>query len=359
MAAFDKLLFTMEFISLISVNYLDPFQSNDFLKISKMYSNKQKEAVGIRVVSSCIREPWDCGWQEYEARNDNGIDGVAIMRKSGRETGGLVFIQVKCGGDGYRQDQRQHPDKIGVLLGPDHIKTHIPRWHSTLGPSVIVFVDDTEDKRNPPAWWADLRDRATYSHTNKGLLLIPKSQKFGPHTKGDFQRLCGSGPIDKVLPILEVVREDLIIPEMKETILNAARGFYKSWSQIAFPTQSPALGQVLVNRVGWRHITQQGRLKERIFQSLGLLGVAKRMIDEFEDVEMLGRAELTTLGDGSQKITDHLGIRANVIFPHRHQSVIQVILKRERIINSTGAGPAHQKIWFLSVYELRRGIRQM
>lgn len=281
------------------------------------------------------------------------------MRRSGTETGGLVFVQVKCGGNGSRQDQAQHPDKIGVLLGEKYISAHIDRWNSTTGPSVLVFVDDTIDRKNPPAWWADLRDPNTYSKTNKSLLLIPLSQRFGEHTKGDFHNICGSGPVDKSLATVHIVKEDLIIPRLTESLLNAARGFYINWSKISFPTENPSCGQVLVNRVGWRHLTRKGRLEERIFQSLTLIGVAKRMIDELDDVEMLGRVNVTTLLNGSIKIEDHIGLRAIAIFPHRHQSVVQVVLKRERIVNASGVGPAHQKIWFLSVYELRRGIRQL
>ncbi len=323
-----------------------------------MYSNRQKEAVGIREVSQFIREPWDCGWQEFDARNDNGVDGIAIMRKSSRETGGVVIIQVKCGGNGYRQDQKSRPEKICLQLGEDYIESHKPRWKQTPGPCVIVFVDDTINKASPPAWWADLKDTNTYSDTNNGMLLVPKNQRFGEHSKGEFHKLCGSGPIDKALPTVETsITEDIIIPDFQQTIRSAAREFYVKWSKDSFPTCNPALGNVLINRVGWRHITKNGRKRERIFQSLGLVGVAKRLIEQIADIDMLGRVKVTQTGDGFTKITDHLGIRANTIFPHRHQSVVQVVLRRVRLI-SPSKGLISRKIWFLSVYELRRGVQQ-
>jgi hypothetical protein len=321
-------------------------------------SNRQKEAIGMRVVQQITRESWDCGWQELDARNDNGIDGVIIMRKRGKETGGIVFTQVKCGGDGYRKDQKQHPDKIGVSLGKDYVREHYPRWNSTVGPSVIVFIDDTIDPISPPAWWADLKDPSTYSQTNGGMLLVPKKQRFGAHSKGDFHRLCGAGPIDKILPIIELTRDELVIPGRTQTLIHAARGFYKTWSQSSYPTQHPTLGQILINRVGWRHITRQKRLKERVFQSLNLLSAAKRIVAEIAEVDMLGRPEVKDIEGGAMKITDHLGLRAIVIFPHRHQSVVQVVLRRERIISKLSTSEPAQRIWFLSVYELRRGINQ-
>jgi hypothetical protein len=234
----------------------------------------------------------------------------------------------------------------------------LPRWNSTIGPSVIVFIDDTVDQKDPPAWWADLKDPSTYSLTNKGMLLIPKNQRFGPHSKGDFHRLCGSAPIDKVLPVIELTRDELIIPDRSQPLIYAARGFYKSWSQTSFPTQHPTMGQILVNRVGWRHITRQKRLKERVFQSLNLLSAAKRIVTEIGEVDMLGRPDVKNLEAGAIKVTDHLGLRATVIFPHRHQSVVQVVLRRERIISKLAKSPPFQRIWFLSVYELRRGAKQ-
>ena len=278
------------------------------------------------------------------------------MRRRGKETGGLVFIQVKCGGDGYRNDQKQYPDKIGISLGKKYVADHRPRWNSTLGPSVIVFVDDTVDARNPPAWWADLRDPETYSPTNAGMLLIPLAQRFGPHTKGDFHKLCGSGPVDRNLPVLSMKRDDLVIPGRTETLLRAARIFYKNWAQNEHPVQNKTLGTVLINRVGWRHITRQARLKERVFQSLALLGVARRMVAELPDIDMLGRPTVSTSPEGELKVIDHLGIRANVTFPHRHQSVVQVVLRRERIISKNANSLPFQRIWFLSIYELRRGL---
>ena len=82
------------------------------------------------------------------------------------------------------------------------------------------------------------------------------------------------------------------------------------------------------------------------------------MIDELSDTDMLGRARVIDCGDGWKKIVDHLGIRANVLFPHRHQSVVLTVLRRERLIPADADTVLRQKIWFLSVYELRRGVKQ-
>lgn len=308
----------------------------------------------MRVVAQILREPWDCKWQEYDARNDNAVDGVCIMRRSGSETGGIVFIQVKCGGDGYRKDFAKYPDHIGVNLGVTHIKQHLPRWKRVPGPMVIIFVDDNIDKRDPPAWWADLNDPATFSPTSKGMLLIPKSQRFGPHSKGDFLGLCGNRPSDYQLPTLCTVREDSLNPSANQSLHKSAREFYTLWSKTT-DTVHPILGQVLVNREGWRHITRLGRAPERRFQSFTLLGAAKRMIEELDYFDLLGRICKEEMADGTTSLIDFLGIRANVSFPHRQAAVIQVVLKRRRLISKDKPNDQSQKIWFWSVYELRRG----
>ena len=80
------------------------------------------------------------------------------------------------------------------------------------------------------------------------------------------------------------------------------------------------------------------------------------MISEIEAVDMLGRATIKTSESGLNVITDHLGLRATIIFPHRHQSVVQIVLKRERKLSKEYSSPPEQKIWFLSIYELRRGV---
>ena len=150
-----------------------------------MNSNRVKERIGIDVVSRIVEVDWENGWQEYAAQNDDAIDGAILMRRGSKkpiDTGGLVFVQVKCGGNGYRNDQAQYPNHIGVALGAGYIDAHRPRWVRVPGPAVLVFVDDTQNRRDPPAWWADLKRTDTYSPTNDGMLLVPKAQRFGHHS---------------------------------------------------------------------------------------------------------------------------------------------------------------------------------
>jgi hypothetical protein len=221
----------------------------------------------------------------------------------------------------------------------------------------LVYVDDTVDRLNPPAWWVNLRDPSIFSASNAGLILLPKAQRFSHHSKGDFHRLCGSGPHDRPLQKIELARGDLLIPRLgkTESLRNDAWEYYKTWRGDFEACLNPSLGPVLVNRVGWKHMTRQGRLPERIVQSWLLLGAARKIVATCQDVYQLGRAEVETLPDGNKNTIDYLGLRAALSFPHRHAGVVQVVLKRSRLVQG-GAHPyEREKIWFYSVYELRRG----
>lgn len=330
-------------------------------RLTNMTSNRVKERIGIHAVSKVAEIDWECGWQEYAAQNDDAIDGVILMRRGHKkpsDTGGIVFVQVKCGGNGYRQDQAQHPNHIGVALTIGYVDKHRPRWERVPGPAVLIFVDDTVDKKAPPAWWVDLKRDQSYSTTNGGMILIPKSQRFGHHSKSSFHKLCGSGPVDRQLEEIKVTRGQTLVPKLgrDESLRNDAWSFYKKWRDDPNSCVNPSLGPLLINRVGWKHMARRNRLPERIVQSWQLLGAARAMVTNCKSVFNLGHATKIQYPDGNTQIVDYLGLRASVVFPHRHQSILQVVLRRSRLICPKFQFRERQKIWFYSVYELRRGM---
>jgi len=325
-----------------------------------MTNNRVKERIGINRVTNIVEVFWESGWQDYDSQNDDAIDGIILMRrgsKSPTDTGGVVFVQVKCGGNGYRRDQQQFPDHICLNLGKEYLDSHFPRWDKVPGPAILVFVDDTVCRANPPAWWVNLRSDCR-SPTNEGVLLIPKKQRFGHHAKGDFHKLCGAGPQDRLLPTVRLNKEDLLTIGLgkNESLRNDAWSFYKQWRDSQDDCVHDKLGEILVNRVGWKHITRIGRSHERIINSWMLLPAARQMIIQNASTAYLGHARVLDLPAGEKKIVDYLGLRAKVVFPHRHHSVVQVVLKRQRVVNKNDLEKESQKIWFYSVYEPRRGM---
>lgn len=324
-------------------------------------SNLVKGRIGINKVATVVENLWDSGWQEYAAQNDDAFDGVIVMKRGSKNpsaTGGLIFVQVKCGSDGYKQLQDQHPDHIGVALGGDYLNKHVPRWMKAVGPAVLVFVDDELSKENPAAYWVDLKRQDAYSTTNKGLVLIPKNQRFAHHTKGVFHRLCGSNPSDQELQEVHLGRKDSLIAGLgkRDCLRKDAWEFYSNWKNLNGLDLNPALGQIIVNRVAWDHMTRANRLPERVSQSWLLLGAAKKMIAECTKYWTLGHASARAFPDNACELTDYLALRSKVSFPHRHHSVVQVILKRSRFVDGHSQVMSRQKIWFYSVHELRRGM---
>jgi hypothetical protein len=218
---------------------------------------------------------------------------------------------------------------------------------------ILVYVDTINLKQNLDAWWTNLKDNSNYPLDNKQIILIPKSQRFGPHSKGDMRRLVGPATqYDTQIPDITATKKDSSFIHLNKPLKSAARSFYQDWAkQPAAERHNPSLGEILVTRVGWRHLTRKRRRPERIIQSLQLLGIAKRIIKEVGNVGWLGRMEECKLRNATIQRRELLGIRARVKFPFRHESVVQVILERKRIY---GQNLVSQKTWFYSVYEVRR-----
>lgn len=315
---------------------------------------KRQARLGINTVSSIVETNWQCGWQEFDSHNDDGVDGAILMRRGSIrpvDTGGVVFAQVKCG-ESYVRKQKQHPDSICLALGADYVTSHIPRWKRLPGPTVLIFVNDPASRKNALSWWVQLRPESI-APTNSGIILIPKSQRFGHHAKGPFQKLCGHQAQDNELPKIQMSVDELLPMSLGDgpPLRHSAWKFYKRWREEKDRTH-PSLGKVLVNRVGWKHLTRPGRSLHRIINSCLLLPVAMKMVELGLPTSYLGRGKQRTT-TSSSRVVDYLGIRASVSFPHRQSSVVQVVLKRERLL----IPHVRTKVWFYSVFERRRGTK--
>lgn len=314
---------------------------------------RTQDAIGINYVSQVVTEDSESGWQELGPRNDNAVDGIMLLRKRKRDTGAIVFVQVKCG-LGYRQDTKKRPNHIGIVVGKVHIDQHLPRWRLVPGPMILIYVDPTKREGKRSGWWVDLRSPEAFTSDNEGIILVPKCQRFGRHSKGDLMKLCGSEPADRDLPVLNVGRADILPIPFSQPIKKQAWKFYREWAQSPLAERShPKLGEILISRIGWRHMAASHRKLERIIQSWLLLSVAKRMIREVGCFGPCGPVIETKMIDGSSEILDHLRIRARVIFPHRDTSIVQIVLRRRRSLGKN-QDQISGKIWLLSIYELRR-----
>lgn len=312
---------------------------------------RPQDATGMNRVGTIVQGRSGHGWQPYDHINDNGVDGIIIKRKKGVDTGEIIYVQVKCGsGGGYFKATQNRPEHFGVNVGEEYIQSHKPRWNSLFGPVILVYVDFKTEK----AWWTDLKDPNSFTTKNKSIILVPKAQRFGEHSFGNFKKLIGFLHTDPEVKEVVLTKDDVdYFGFVKKSPKESAKEFYKKWST-SNERNNPSLGEIIVSREGWRHISRKGRPPERIIQSWNLLGAAKQIIRTVEKAYQLRQFKSTTDKLGNYLLTDYISLRGQVIFPQRHSSIVQVVLIRKRKFNSTD-NLIETKIRFLSVYEPMNG----
>ena len=219
---------------------------------------RPQESFGVTHVAQLVQYHWRSGWQEFDRRNDDVTDGIIMIRRKGRDTGDIIFTQIKCG-SGYRLDSHKRPDSVGVNVGSNYIQTHRSRWNAAPGPMIMVYIDPS-DPSSPESYWTDLRDPDSFTPDNQQLVLFPKHQRFGLHSKGDIAALCKSMSADRSIPLMEAKREDVNYTALSDKPKEAARRFYNAWkSGPEDGRRNPALGVIEISRAGWRHMNRQGR----------------------------------------------------------------------------------------------------
>lgn len=307
-------------------------------------------ASGVSLVSHRTQSQLKSDWQGFDAENDDAVDGIILLKHRERFSGRLLFAQVKSGPSFKKENKNIDGNSFGVSIGRDYIMKHRHRWNALPGPAILVYVENPESV-NSRIFWQDLKKDSSYSKTNAGLVLIPRTKTFGSEAKGELRKLTGSVPDS--LPLKEIdlraARSLLATPNFS---LKIAKEFYRAWS-ISTDRVHPELGEILVTSAGWRHITRQGRRSDNILNSLLLLEAAKEMVSQGADWRQLGsakRRERTKTLD----ILDTLSLRAKIIFRQRTAAPVQVILQRVRSVCKT-TGSTATNIKFLSVHELQRG----
>lgn len=325
--------------------------------------------LGVTTVTTFVETHILCGWQGYDAKNDNAFDGMIIMKKGSnklKETGGIIFTQIKCGTkNGYKVIRQKDPENIGVNVGEEYIAAHRERWNIVPSPAILIFVDADDynitqpHRSNIPMYWVDLKDEKSYCKSNKSLILVPKKNKISLKTKNDFHKLCKNYLGNSTIPNLFFKDGDALPVKLgiKNSLKSDAWKYYKDWkNQGVF--QHTNLGAIYVNRMGWKHITRAGRGNHRIVASRLLLPIARKIIENIQSYKVLDRFDVRyTKGDGRLFIRDYIGLKAHVSFNYRDASVVQVILKRERLFDVQN-GLLNENVWFYSVFELRRGKAQ-
>lgn len=303
--------------------------------------------------------------------DDDGLDGLVYLRAmevdSSRPTdrrtwkhqftGGLIHVQVKSGASYIVTHTLDH-----IEISFRNLDKKRELWQKSPLPVALVYVKEERVGRTPKcAWWVDLKTPDSYTST--GSILIPLKNRFqeGIECRRPFERLAIGQHRRLNLATLDMTcRGDLPnkLDQMSKGKKAAAIDFYRQW-KLSKPT-NPDLGQILVNRTGWSHITRVNRPVSRIQTSFDLLPTAARIVSEVIAWQVLRRgATARTFKDGSWAIYDYIGLSAMAKWPARAPSEVMVILRRQTTFTTAPTteplpktvSTVERKTWFYSVYE--------
>lgn len=305
---------------------------------------------GTLLVNQVVNNDWKSDYQKVDQENDDGIDGIIHIRKKGELTGELIYVQVKTG-NGYILETKNRPGIIGILLGEKYISSHKQRWEVLKGAVILIFVDD-----DGKAYWTDLKSMDSYSQDNKSIIKLCSQNRFGSHSKGHFRKIAGFFPEDRALQTVTLTKKDIEYIRIDKPIKTYSLEFYKKWKDCPNnERENEVLGVVIINRVGWRHISRKSRGFDKIYQSWMLLSAAKKIVKEVGKYYEYRRSTTILENNLGYRINSFYSLRAKVIFPNRQETIVQVVIRGYKLFN-TDKNFIEEKNWFYSVYEPRRGI---
>lgn len=339
----------------------------------KLTSESNRISAASTAYVDAVCRAWGWSWQEVGQADDDGFDGLVYLRtkrinedrpKDRRSwkhefTGGLIQVQIKSGAS------------YVACSGEEFLEIRIPNleakrglWSKSPLPVALLYVKEASSGRLvSQAWWADLKRADSY--TQRGTVIVQLKNRFqsGLECIRPFSRLATGQHRAQGLVEIDMTQKGILparINSISKPVKFAAWEFYKSWK--AAGVTHPTLGEVIINRTGWSHITRVKRPVARIMASFELLPTAARIISTVETWHRLRRG-LTTrqFPDGSWAEYDYVGVSALVKWPAREASEVIVILKRETTLcedligeDSSAKGRIRvvgTKTWFYSVYE--------
>lgn len=327
-------------------------------------------ASSISYVDSVCRA-WGWSWSGIDQVDDDGLDGLVSLRvmevnekkphdrRSWKHqfTGGMIHVQVKSGASYVAS---QNDDYIEIII--PNLDNKMALWQKSSLPVVLIYVKEEPLGKSPSkAWWADLKSSNVY--TVNGTIIVPKKNRFqaGIECRRPFSRLA-SGQ-HRQLGLEEIDMSTLWdlpskLNSMSKGTKFAAWEFYKQWQSAG--ATNPELGDIVVNRTGWSHMTRVGRPVSRIQTSFELLPAAARIVASIKNWQVLRRGETErSFPDGSWAIYHYLGLSAMVKWPARESSEVMVILRRQTILVEDNVSTDSErkirvlgrKIWLYSIYE--------
>lgn len=292
---------------------------------------------GINRVEDIVINELIWRWQSLDQHNDDALDGLIFVEdKNSETTGQVIFAQVKCW-----DVPRSANGFVTLPINTEKLRFRARRWRRVAGASIVIWVDP----RNMEAFWADLQDPDTFT---KSGLKVSLQSKFGDKSATRLRRLAGTQGEDNLLQIMYATPNDTAHVQLNASLKETSKKLLFEDIEAAI-AKNKNLGVVKFSRVGWKHITRTERPTSRVVQSLHLIKIAQRMIEEIDDIQLI-----RTIG-GSEQPAEIYAITARVVFRHRDAAVVRVIILKQL----PGPKNPDPKTWFYSVYERRRrrGLR--
>ncbi|BAO91069.1 DUF4365 domain-containing protein [Caballeronia cordobensis] len=316
---------------------------------------------------------WGWSWNAVDQADDDGLDGIVFMRKKEVNelkpgdkrswkhafTGGAISVQVKSGAS-YIDSQTE--DQFEISISNFQAKRDI--WQKSPIPVALVYVEAVSQGRVcTRGWWADLRSPTSYS--SKGTIIVKRRNRFQPglECRRPFARLADGQIKRQNLPTIDMSIKSALpgkLNAMSRGLKHAAWEFYHQWKELG--ATNPVIGDIIVNRTGWSHMTRVGRPVSRIETSFRLLPAAAQIVETVKEWRVLRRGRTNReFANGTWAAYEYLGLSAMIKLPSDAPFEAMVILKRETIFSETNTDSAEnetirtvmisRKTWFYSIYK--------
>lgn len=291
------------------------------------YSSARQGQLGVNVVERIVLKlGWR--WQQLDAANDDGVDGLVFIEENGMPTGQILYVQVKC-----HSSRENTNGQICVTFKKDRLARNLEKWRRVVGGAILVHVHPEEPHA---CHWVNLLEADI---AGASQVFVGKSQVFDRSQRIELARLCGTLHRDVLKPRVNTEAQDFdYIRTGAKQLQSEAKKFYKSLNDSALVFLD-GKNSVKFRSEGWRHITRKGRNRLVQLQSMQLLGCLPSFIRNTTE---------TSLEIGEKHDDGNFAIATSTItFPHRQTALVKLVMKRRLKADS-------YEYSFWTVYEARR-----
>ncbi|KQR36160.1 hypothetical protein ASF91_21545 [Rhizobium sp. Leaf155] len=143
-------------------------------------STQRRGQLGVNVVERIVIKDWNARWQQIDAHNDDGVDGLIFLERGGKMTGQVIFVQVKCLRISVGKD-----NMFRVPIDAESLREKLEMWSRVAGAAILVLVDPQTLK----ACWQSLKDARFTTPTQ---ILVWAASSFDKNSKRQIQIGCGT-----------------------------------------------------------------------------------------------------------------------------------------------------------------------